>query len=430
MNQHDKKLSKPLLYPSPSPLAPPPCKPKITLKVPSAISCSSQITGTVTCSGNPVNRATVKFESTSFSISPISSVMTDRKGEFIADVDVISGYPSTNISIIASTTVNNIPASTFANTVVECLAPPPRNRIYVTHPNNDTVSVIDGSSNVVIAAIGVGDSPYQVAVNPVTNRIYVTHPNNGMVSVIDGLTNALITAIPVNEFPERITVNPVTNRIYVTHREINIISVVDGFTNTVIATLPLASNQLVGITVNPVTNRIYASNFKIGVEQGSVIVIDGSSNAVIETIPVQLSSGIAVNSITNRIYAIRLDGPILVIDGFTNTVISSIRGASEARFEIAVNPFHPFTNRVYVQGRTDDIEIKTIEVIDGTINRVIVKILTDFSSIDGIAVNSITDRIYVIGQGANKVSVIDGITNTVISNIQVGNISGGVAVIP
>ena len=428
MNQHDKKSSKPLLYPSPSPLAPPPCKPKITLKVPSAISCSSQITGTVTCSGNPVNRATVKFESTSFSISPISSVMTDRKGEFIADVDVISGYPSTNVSIIASTTVNNIPASTFANTVVECPAPPPRNQIYVTHPNNGTVSVIDGSSNAVIATIGVGDFPSSVAVNPVTNRIYVTHPNKGAVSVIDGLTNALITAIPVNEFPERITVNPVTDRIYVAHGTINKISVIDGLTNTMIATVPLTSNDLVGITVNPVTNRIYVTHFDTKAD-GTVIVIDGASNAVIETIPIVLPEGIAVNSITNRIYVVRLDGAVSVIDGLTNTVISSIQD-SDARVEIAVNPFHPFTNRIYVEGKIDNIETKTIAVIDGTINSVIANIPTDFNGIGGIAVNSITDRIYVIGQGANKVSVIDGLTNTVISNVPLGNESQGIAVIP
>ena len=60
------------------------------------------------------------------------------------------------------------------------------NRIYVANFNDNTVSVIDGATNVVIATIPVGINPAGVDVNPLTDRIYVANRLSDTVSVIDG----------------------------------------------------------------------------------------------------------------------------------------------------------------------------------------------------------------------------------------------------
>ena len=74
-------------------------------------------------------------------------------------------------------------------------APPAQavpNRAYV--PNNlaNTVSVIDTTTNTVVATIGVGDAPVGVAVSPDGTRAYVTNFNSDTVSVIDTATNTVV----------------------------------------------------------------------------------------------------------------------------------------------------------------------------------------------------------------------------------------------
>jgi YVTN family beta-propeller protein len=65
------------------------------------------------------------------------------------------------------------------------------NKIYVTTLTN-TVSVIDGSTNMVVATVAAGLGPDGVAVDPVTNKIFVTDVGGGpaTVTVIDGSSAA------------------------------------------------------------------------------------------------------------------------------------------------------------------------------------------------------------------------------------------------
>ena len=69
------------------------------------------------------------------------------------------------------------------------------NKIYVTKPDADNVSVIDGSTNAVVANIAVGDRPSPLTFNPPINRLYVVNEGSNDVNVIDGFANSLV---PVN----------------------------------------------------------------------------------------------------------------------------------------------------------------------------------------------------------------------------------------
>lgn len=51
------------------------------------------------------------------------------------------------------------------------------NRIFVANPNSNTVSVINGDTNTVIATVPVGLGSAVVGVNPSTDRIYVANSN-------------------------------------------------------------------------------------------------------------------------------------------------------------------------------------------------------------------------------------------------------------
>lgn len=52
-----------------------------------------------------------------------------------------------------------------------------------------------------VATIGAGTEPLAVAVNPVTNKIYVANNSSNSVTVIDGATNTVVAAVPVGNTP-------------------------------------------------------------------------------------------------------------------------------------------------------------------------------------------------------------------------------------
>jgi YVTN family beta-propeller protein len=288
------------------------------------------------------------------------------------------------------------------------------NRIYVANIFDNTVSVIDGTTNTVIDTVDVGNGPNGVGVNPATNRIYVTNLLDGTVSVIDGTTNTVIDTVDVGDNPRGVGVNPATNRIYVANAAGDTVSVIDGTTNTVIDTINVGGSPI-DVAVNSDTNRIYVGTITEVQEtdRSAVSVIDGTTNQVIDTF--DLGSGVvgssdvalAVNPSTNRIYVTteildgRGPGVISVIDGTTNTVIATVDDPESDPSDVAVNPS---TNRIYVTNVLDFGAIAGVYVIDGTTNEVIATI-GSFSA-GGVAVNPDTNRIYV-AHGENEVSVIE-----------------------
>jgi YVTN family beta-propeller protein len=104
------------------------------------------------------------------------------------------------------------------------------NRLFLSAEGGSRIFVIDGSSNALVKTIVAGNfSAYEVdkiAVNPNQNRIYMTHSNSGTVSVIDG-SRGWISQIQVGKGPSAIAVNPDTNIVYVANRDSNTLSVID-----------------------------------------------------------------------------------------------------------------------------------------------------------------------------------------------------------
>ena len=266
------------------------------------------------------------------------------------------------------------------------------NCIYATIGNESEfgmVNVIDCESNRVVNTVTVGVSPDGIAVNTIADAVYVANMQNDSVSVIDGTSNKPLETIQIGEkLYGGIGINYETNRIYIGSWSSNAIFVIDGNTDKVIDVIKTAISSIgvpSGVGVNPTTNRIYVA---IG-NDDVVAVIDGTTNEVIKYIKHKDFSNvrqIGVNHITNRIYVTGTQG-VGVIDGNINSITDFIRGVDSAT-EIGVNPE---TNTIYVIAQPNNLK-----VIDGKTNNVIDKILLyTFTNAEGIAVNSITNRIYV-----------------------------------
>jgi len=122
---------------------------------------------------------------------------------------------------------------------------------------------MDGITDSIIAAVGVGKGPWGVDVNPETNRIYSADYDAGTVTVINGDSNSVIDTVTVGIHPRGIAVNRTTNRIYVTNEGSNTISVIDGSADSLLSTITVGEIP-VCVCVSPSKNRIYVGCFGQG----------------------------------------------------------------------------------------------------------------------------------------------------------------------
>jgi len=291
------------------------------------------------------------------------------------------------------------------------------------------------SAQTVIATIPVGSNPQDVAVNPITNRIYAANSGSNNVSVIDGATNTVVATVAVGTNPIRVAVNPTTNRIYVNNwgggscngadTLQSTTSVINGADNTVMATIPIGCHPW-GLAVNPVTNLIYVANFI------DVKVIDGVTNTVTAFGGGSNENSAAVNPATNRIYIGNNHAgacPLHVFDGAGNTFVATVT-LDAMPLRIAVNPT---TNRIYVTKQYCFIGgVKTfsnsLSVIDGATNTIVTNIPIG-TGLQGVAANPTYNHVFVANPGGARVAMVDGNTNTVLTSIPASS-PRGIAVNP
>ena len=257
------------------------------------------------------------------------------------------------------------------------------------------------------------------------------------------LTGSYDTPIPSDgsiEFtePVDIAVNPQTNTIY----KLNYYS--DTLDTSTIDESEISSSEPIHILgPTSIATDIYESPlgglvFVTSNLESRISVIDGSSNEIIRSIKVgNQPNNIAVNPITNTIYVSssgdcngsnssnQTSSTICVIDYSTNStgmiddnenssfryiLLDSIIVDKPVR-ELAVNPL---TNTLYVSTYSSD----TISVIDGSSNEIVRSIKVG-NQPNNIAVNPLTNTLYVSTYSSDIISVIDGSSNEIIHKVKV-----------
>jgi YVTN family beta-propeller protein len=125
----------------------------------------------------------------------------------------------------------------------------------IPHVNNSVILI---GNNVTIP---VGTEPAGIAVNATTNKTYVANNGSNDITVIDGTTNSVVATItdPNAVAPVAVAVNPATNTIYVANSQSNNLTVIDGATNSVMATIAVGTAPS-GLGVDSQTNFIYVAN--------------------------------------------------------------------------------------------------------------------------------------------------------------------------
>lgn len=304
---------------------------------------------------------------------------------------------------------------------------PGTGKIYVT--GDSTLTMIDGKTTAT-CRVKSGMLPCAIAINPVTNRIYTANKMGNTIGVIDG------SPLPHSNggYGQNVTgvVNPVTDKHYILacSNQSGLpdcqVRIYDYSYTPPSITLPidLAGGYGFNPVVNPISNRIY---FGYNFLNGSMTVIDGATND-----PAAVTiGGWAIpfaNIATNTVYAMPYSNSdsimgvrnIYIMDNAVNVPIDTIRLR-------AVRPGIPFVNPVNGRLYVPMDSLGSILVIDGATRdttRISINANPGYA-----AANQVTNRIYLTHLRDTRISLIDGATNAV-SSFEAGFIATSILANP
>ena len=260
---------------------------------------------------------------------------------------------------------------------------PNSHRVYATARDTDRLYVFDGMTLAVSGYAAVGNEPWGVVVNPDTNKVYVANFASGDLYVLDATTLALRTIISVGPKPTFVKLNPITNRVFVVTYGNSSVAVINGYTDTLETTVPSGGDAAWGLAVDPDANLVYVSNR----DSGTVTTLDG-----------------------NRGYQVAWSRTIQPCGGAGASPYGLDFNPANSKLYIACSPFHN-VNRVAVYRATAS-----------SLTRLAFPAIGDGGEDGGggVAVDLATSNVFVTNSAANTVSVISGLTDTVITTLPTG----------
>jgi len=297
----------------------------------------------------------------------------------------------------------------LAGVMLTPIAAEAQHHAYVAQQGWDNVSVIDTTTNTVVATIPVGNMPSGIAITPSETYVYVANYFSNTISVIDTTINAVVATIPVADRPFNIAITPNGAFAYVLHvGSWGGFSVIDIATNIVVATVPVESPR--GIAFTPDGAFAYVTN----VFTDSVSVFDTATNTLVSTVQSvgKFPRGVAITPDGAFAYVVNQVGTVSVIDINLKYVVSTINLAAGVDIlEVAITPDGAFA---YVPNPTS----KNVFVIDTKTNTIFATVEGNDSPGD-LAITPDGTFVYVTMVSSNKVSVINTTTNAVVANIEV-----------
>jgi gliding motility-associated-like protein len=315
------------------------------------------------------------------------------------------GLPASGTGNIAGFTGTNTGNTALVGTVTA--TPVAGGFAYVANYFN-TVSVINVTTNVVVATIKVGQQPQCVAVSPDGSRVFVTNRNDNNITVIDTRSNTVIATIPANFYPLGITVSPDGSRLYVVNHNQGNITVINTASNTIVGNIAETSDVW-DVRVTPDGSKLYATDYS----SNTVTAIDLRTSATITKIytgafPLEL----AFTPDGSRLYVTNSQSnTVSVINPSTNSVIATVIVGLNPK-GIAVTPDG---KSVYVSNYADN----TVSVINTATNTVRATFAVG-SAPYGVSVSPDGARVLVVNSGSGTASLIDPSTNTLITTVTVG----------
>ncbi len=287
--------------------------------------------------------------------------------------------------------------------------------------------VLSASADTIETAVPVGGNYLnRIAVNEQTQKIYVSRgesdEDSGVTMINGDSTDFTTQALIVGRSPRGMAIDEANNKIYVANRYgSGSVSIIDGATNAV-DTMSNFFFSPVDVAYDSGSQLLYVlESYNSDLGKGTVKIVNGTyvtATVSIDSYPIAM----AFNDVTKKIYVVYQGGNVQVIDTASENTVSTIETGGSSSVSIAVNTL---TNRIYVANSGSH----NVTEIDGATDTVAATIPLegDYPMPWGVTVNEKTNKIYVANQ-AGSVSVIDGATNTVVQTISIPGNAGPIGI--
>ncbi len=263
--------------------------------------------------------------------------------------------------------------------------------------------------------VQVGRGLYELAANPSNGLLYVasTGAENVKVFGLDARTLEVKSTIDVASAPAYgLGINVRTQTLYSTNTRVGNVSAIDLRTGKIVATIadPLEPRaHLFRVLVDEETNTIYTS-----VTGGRIWIIDGATNTmrgIVENVG-RTTVGLALDRAANRLYATNLgDNEVVAIDLATRRVVGRYATGGERSTILAMDVAG---KRLFVTNQTTG----DVSILDAADGKLIQTVKTGAGAL-GVVYHPTENRIYVANRGEQTVTVIDGASYGVISQLAV-----------
>jgi YVTN family beta-propeller protein len=312
-------------------------------------------------------------------------------------------------------------------------------RVYVSNEDGDSISVIDGQTEAVVATIPVGKRPRGMRLSPDGHTLYVAlsgSPKGGPgvdesklpppdrsadgIGVVDLASQKLVRVLPSGADPESFDVTPDGRTLYVSNEDTAQTSVVDLATGVVRKTIDVG-REPEGVAVRPDGRFVYVTSEA----SNEVDVIDTSRGEVVTRIATKARPRGAVFSRDGkRAYVTTEAGATVhVVDATSHTLLSDIHVPQKGARPMGL-VLSPDETRAYVtNGRGGSISV--VDVFTGAVER-------DMEGIAprpwGIGASRDGKTLYVAGGPSNDLVIVDAPTGIVRKKVPVGSSPWGVVV--
>ncbi|MFO7650669.1 MAG: YncE family protein [bacterium] len=202
-----------------------------------------------------------------------------------------------------------------------------------------------GQAQYLETVVDLGRNAHGLLWNPVSNKVYTSNSDN-TVSIIDGATNTLIATVDVPDYPGALAWNPHTNKVYCACVDDRRLVAIDGETNAITANiaLPGCPSQA---AFSRTSNKLY-----VGDDDGRVTVVDGRADTVLRTVRLQQNGDLLMvwHPTTNRLLCSSAFDTLLALDCAGDTLVARVPTGSPGGGYIWCVQYNPASGFVYVGG--------------------------------------------------------------------------------
>jgi len=277
---------------------------------------------------------------------------------------------------------------------------PVNNKLYISNSGDNTVSIVDCTSDSMVATISTQGGWPNASCCSDDGKVYVCNAGYG-VTVIDPVGDSVCKVIEVGGSPWGICYDQTDNKVYIgMWDDGDSVKVISVDSDSVVATVAMPS----GLHYQLVTwNRNHDKVYVTSSDDGKVVVIDCAADTVLRTI-VTTSSGFRLaygDSINDRVYLADADGTTLrILDAKTDSMYKSLNAGSVGA--MADNGLPGANHRLYSTGHYLSTEVA---VVGGEADSVLRRI-TVAEEPFALAWNPVRSWMYVSNASSSSVTVL------------------------